>query len=159
MTPLQIKSAGVPVAEGQLVQLESELGHRLPEDYRVFLLRHNGGKPSLTLFTIPDCGEALVHVFSGIGTKVDIQKWLSEWRAEVPPGWLMIGKDPGGNLLLADELGAIHYWDAARGFPASSDARNTFQVATSFTSFLDALRSADLAMRVPAGLGVGTSRE
>lgn len=142
---LEIKGSGVPTNEAQVAQLETILGRQLPADYRVFLLKHNGGTPSHRLFEIPGCGEALVRVFTGIGTRVDIQKWLREAAGDLPAGWIIIGFDPGGNVLLSDHSGAVHYWDRALHFPASSPERNTFEVAKSFSEFLGTLRD------LPAG--------
>jgi hypothetical protein len=140
-TVREIVGSGVPCDETQVDELEMRLGHKLPLDYRAFLLSFNGSQPRRRLFSVPDCGEAVVRVFTGIGTIVDIERWLRETAGDLTEGWLVVGFDQGGNSLIADPTGAIHYWDRALHFPASNRERNTFMVAQSFTAFLNGLRA------------------
>jgi hypothetical protein len=46
-----------PLTEERLQRLEGRLKARLPDDYRAFLLRHNGGRPTLSRFTFSVDGE------------------------------------------------------------------------------------------------------
>jgi hypothetical protein len=45
------------LSQERLKQLETRLRGRLPDDYRSFLLRHNGGRPTLSRFTFILDGE------------------------------------------------------------------------------------------------------
>ena len=45
------KPAG-PTDNSQITAFEEHIGHQLPEDYRQFLLEHNGGQPDPDAFTL-----------------------------------------------------------------------------------------------------------
>lgn len=44
-TPVVLTDVGPPLEEVSITSFEGALGYRLPDSYREFLLRHNGGKP------------------------------------------------------------------------------------------------------------------
>ncbi len=48
----EISDTGTPLTEKQVERVERELDVKLPEDYRNFLLRHNGGRPRPDFFAI-----------------------------------------------------------------------------------------------------------
>ena len=100
--------------------------------------------PEHTLFTIPDCaGEALVDLFLGIDRPDEsIGEWMKEFCDDLPEGWIPIGFDPGGNVILMDLIddGTIYYWDFGRHFPQSTDDDNTFWIANSFSDLLKHLK-------------------
>ncbi|NJN38872.1 MAG: SMI1/KNR4 family protein [Acaryochloridaceae cyanobacterium CSU_3_4] len=53
-----------PLASEALTELEQQIRYRLPEDYRSFLIRHNGGQPEHQFLSIPDChDEVLIDIF------------------------------------------------------------------------------------------------
>jgi hypothetical protein len=135
------------VSRERVSAFEREYRLRLPQDYREFLVTYNGGYPDLTQFTIAEAGtDALVHYFIGLGTAQarDLVFWLERYREEVPAHFLIIGRDPGGNLLVLGCEGAtdpgVYYWDHAHALTGSSDERNTYYLAPSFSEFIDALR-------------------
>jgi cell wall assembly regulator SMI1 len=134
------------VTPERLAELESQLDNKLPQDYKSFLLEHNGGTPEKTLFQIPDCdGDALVDYFLGIDRpNGDLLDWKEELADDLGEEYLPIAFDPGGNaLLLKLSEGTILYWDSARHFPVSTDEENTFWIADSFTQLLSSLRKFD----------------
>src|SRR4051812_8320234 len=67
--PLKIYDSLKNLTEDELAAFEASLGHRLPEDYRQFLLRNNGGFSNLDTFVYQDSDgleEGGVHRFFGI---------------------------------------------------------------------------------------------
>lgn len=133
-----------PLTSGALTELEQKIDYRLPEDYRSFLVSHNGGQPENQLLRVPDChADVLIDHFLGIGRPyADIQWWLNELKDDLKDDFLPIGFDPGDNALLMDKSnGKIYYWDSARFFPTSTDEENAFWVADSFSELLIRLRS------------------
>jgi hypothetical protein len=53
-TPVFLRSCGPEVSEADLAAFEATLGYPLPDDYRDFLLRYNGGRPSVIMVTARD---------------------------------------------------------------------------------------------------------
>ncbi|MFC3962588.1 SMI1/KNR4 family protein [Nocardia jiangsuensis] len=100
-----------PVSENEIAEFESEVGHRLPEEYRDLLGRSDGGD-------ILDNDRALVSIF---GIAKDLPNWLSvrshlEWYAGRIPDWLFpVGGDAYGNLfaisLRISDSGTVWFWD------------------------------------------------
>jgi hypothetical protein len=130
-----------PVTVTQLETFEAELGFTLPPSYREFLLHHNGGRPSLPRFYIPDCESyALVDDLMGVyREEAAIDIWMDELE-EHRGRFLPIGLDSEGNLLLLEiESGKIYYWDSGRYFDDSTDEVNTYWVADDFGSFISGL--------------------
>lgn len=123
----------MPLTETELARFEAKLGRRLPADYRAFLLEHNGGKPSAVFLTVPGFEDTMVHVFCGIGTRVDLEKRMRDLEDDLPSGWIPIGFDPGGNVYLANPSGAVFYFD-------DHNSKKSFRIAGSFSAFLSVLR-------------------
>src|SRR5262249_37691565 len=111
------------LTEERLSQLETRLKSKLPEDYRQFLLWHNGGRPTLSRFTFQAEGEEQESILEWLFAVHDQpyeepKDWDPE-SGELPPhfgqpleavwddlqsektraGMLPIGRDPGGNLI------------------------------------------------------------
>jgi len=42
-----------PTSEKEIAKFEKYVGHRLPDDYRAFLLEHNGGRPEPDALMVP----------------------------------------------------------------------------------------------------------
>jgi cell wall assembly regulator SMI1 len=128
--------------EEAITAAESTLSVRFPEDYRRFLLEHNGGA------TVPNgilVGE--VNQFAIVDRLFDVAYILSyfeEVRDELAQGLVPTGVDPGGNMLLMDlsENGqaSVYSYDVYRVFKESTDSENTYLGAKSFSEFLNMLR-------------------
>jgi len=121
-------------------------GFVLEDSYRQFLESVNGGVLFDNEILIPELHESVpVHVLYGIGvqTTCDILTWLKEFAGDLPPRFVPIGSDPGGNdfLLRADSVVAcpIYYWDYSWSYPGSDEGKNTYFVADSFRQFLSQL--------------------
>ncbi|MBA5868948.1 MAG: SMI1/KNR4 family protein [Nitrospira sp. CR2.1] len=126
----------------QIGLLEKQIGSRLPDDYRSFLIENNGGEVNDSLFFVHELGEdILFDVFFGFNEKraLDLNFWIDELEGERPENSLMIGKDPGGNFILLDwsnKRPGIYYWDRGFCYPDSSEENSTYFVAKSFTDFV-----------------------
>jgi hypothetical protein len=132
-----------PLSMEALIGLEHQIGYTLPDDYRSFLILHNGGQPECQTLNIPDCkSDVIVDTFFGIGKPhADIQFWLNELDDDLKDAFLAIGFDLGANAFLMDKSdGSIYYWDSARHFSCSSDEENAFWVADSFSDLIQKLR-------------------
>jgi cell wall assembly regulator SMI1 len=151
MATLQILQPGPPITEQDVLRLEQELGASFPEDYRAFLLAHNGGYPEPGDFDIP--GESVPESGSTVdwfltleaGAHNDLRHELDVYRGRVPPSLLPIAFDPGGNLiclgLSGEHRGVVYFWDHELEAEEDEEAdfRNVYFVADSFSRFLDSL--------------------
>lgn len=136
-----------PVSAAVVNAAEKRLGVKLPADYKRFLCTTNGGCPDPQEFVVPDRGPALAAILYGVRserTHADLEYEQVEatlWDP-LPPGFLAIGHDPGGNTFLLATLGAdagrVFFWDR-NGLWVREDGRNTFPVAASFTAFVGSL--------------------
>lgn len=129
--------------------LEADIGQTLPDSYRFFLLRNNGGLPG------PKRGMYIVDVLDLPGSPTDVQVFFgidrvpSDIRSNVKgfsdrfdtTKLLPIARDSGGNIfcLWLDEpnYGSVAYidwtdWEEHEATP--------YMVADSFDSFLDKIR-------------------
>ncbi|WP_082116181.1 SMI1/KNR4 family protein [Hymenobacter terrenus] len=138
------------VTEQDIVTLEQQLGARLPDDYRQFLLQTNGVDILDQTFFVKDLDqEVMLHVLFGLTNPTSrgltMAYWLKEYGDEIDPYTLIIGKDAGGRFLLytvaGEDTAGIYYWDHNDSFPQSKDGEgNTYFVADTFTEFCDSLR-------------------
>jgi hypothetical protein len=134
------------VSEERIAAFERMYGLALPGDYREFLKRHNGGRPRPRQFAIPDAHEeGLVDWFYGLDAResLNLEFWLQEYQSDLPPLFMVIGGDPGGNMILLACRGAdgsgVYYWDHAHFFDKSSHEENTYLLANSFELFVASL--------------------
>jgi len=93
--------------DAQIAKLERRIGTKLPDDYRSFLLRYNGGyfqEPDIEC-TCPGCPEDALNDLYGIGATVPAAELTSESILTVfddkrPARILPIGYTISGNLLV-----------------------------------------------------------
>ena len=145
----QIEDGMGPLTEGQLAQAESTLGIVLADDYRAFMLEHNGGRPEPDGFAIAwRSGQKAAA--AGASSMVSWFFSIHDGRHEnllrmnqitfvgrLPKGTIAIGRDPGSNLLLlrcddSPQRGEVLYWL----MEMESRGDNLGLVATSFDEFL-----------------------
>jgi len=140
--------------DADLTAFEDELGGRLSDDYRSFLLSTNGGEPEQysRLAGRPAAAPAVsVRWFCGLQTRdeYDLGAVRSTIAGRLPTQLLPIGIDSGGNLTCLDyresgESGAVFYWDHDQ--ETDDDEQPTWagadRLADSFGDFLARLEPA-----------------
>lgn len=131
-----------------IAQWERETALRLPDDYRAFLLRYDGGRPYPNLFwhtarepgDFPNPSEGYIDPISGWARVVS---WSAELGNRLPPKTLAIAADPGlVEILLSlreEDHGAIHSWVRNWGGWGSQDNDYLCPQAASFTAFIASL--------------------
>lgn len=148
-----------PLTEDRLSRLEARLKTRLPDDYRQFLLRHNGGQPTLGRFRYEIDGEPQESILEWLFAVHDqpyeepddwnpeggglppyfgqpLEGVWADLRSEKPKaGILPIGRDPGGNLIgigyAGKRAGVVWLYD--------HETESFVRLADSFTAFLASL--------------------
>lgn len=141
---------GKSVDEHQLRQWEQSAGYTLPKDYRIFLLKYNGGMVKPWIFRHD-------HPQVAGSDREMLLDYLRDWQSVVesshldtppdlatrPPGHIDIGQDPGnGRILLSlrsEDHGNVVYW--LPSYMAWGEEPNNVVgfVARSFTEFLNGL--------------------
>ena len=111
-----------PTTEADVSALESEIGHRLPAEYRKFLLTLNGGQTSARGIVVhehpdPYGYEASIRVFYSLSADAppyaSFYSTLRSKHFKLPPGHFAI-TDSHGNLVtidVRDPVGPIYYFD------------------------------------------------
>jgi SMI1 / KNR4 family (SUKH-1) len=135
------------LSEQKLLEFELKLGIHLPEDYRSFLKKYNGGKPKPAGFWIQrgvDCSE--VYQFYGLHNG---PKWLSleyyvEEQPKLPKDYLAIGIDGTGKFLCmklqGQNNGSIYFIDhEIHDLNKPDSLTGLIKVANSFAEFLSGL--------------------
>src|SRR5271157_2805651 len=100
-----MKDSARPLNDEDLVSLEREIGKALPESYKAFLLRYNGGLPSPDSFPIQgmqDNPYGVIQEFLGIDCPIISSnlKWNHQILASrIPPNLFPIASTPSGDML------------------------------------------------------------
>lgn len=139
-----------PVDEKTLTTWETQSGYQLPEDYRQFLLKYNGGAVRPWIFRHDHPGideddhEAILDYLHGWRAALKYSE-LSTARhlATQPPDHLLIGQDPGGGGILMslgkENHGRIVYWQRVHLLWGDEPNNVLGFIAPSFTQFLAGL--------------------
>jgi len=146
-----------PATEEAVVTLEEQIGSRLPEDYRRFMLRYNGGTPDPATFafiekTYGKSTSDAVRAFFSLGDHeyYALEDSLATYTDRIPNGTLPIAEDGCGNLVLLgisgeDDAGQairgkVYFWDHELEPQDPLDWSNVSPVADSFDDFLRGLK-------------------
>lgn len=143
---VKITGAETPVSSEALAQVEIRLDIHLPDQYRQFLLKHNGGKPTPDLFECADGGGSFIHKFLAIheGPYDNFeQKSLSFWADKaMPDNILPIACDAFGNYVCLSvsgaDTGSVYFWNHEER-PRKASYKNLCLIAESFDQFLASL--------------------
>jgi hypothetical protein len=124
-----------PATKQDVMHFEMGIAAVLPDDYREFLLRYNGGHPDPAAFR-----GSSVNGFFGFCQKhhcLLCNYYMLQSR--FPFGVIPIGDDAGGNIICLTvskpEHGKVLFWDHERG----EDPESFTYLAGSFAEFLQTL--------------------
>lgn len=126
-----------------------ELAHSvsLPNDYRDFLLKQNGGKPNKDMVFVQEHGWTIIQHFSPLICRIKsiALKQLIDvtYEGRMPKWFIPIATTPGGSWFVlsikSDSFGRVFFWDHEN----ESDAINLIPVAGCFSDFLSQLKDND----------------
>jgi hypothetical protein len=115
---MEMHDSRPPVSELDLRKCEKAFGSAFPRSYLNFLEKDNGGRPHPNVFDYADGSDAsMVDFFFCIGghTWDDLLWNLEVFKGRIMPGFLPIGTDPGGSLILLGTQdpfqGQVFFWD------------------------------------------------
>ncbi|MEK9495102.1 SMI1/KNR4 family protein [Photorhabdus sp. P32] len=137
-----------PIDEISVTNFENEIGNSLPNDYRNFLKKYNGGYPDPDAFLFLNDEEdgSSVDRFLSLGCEKhhDLRNYFIDYKDRIPPKFLPIAHDPGGNLILislSNDNPGVFFWD--HEFEADEgelpDMSNVHLISHTFTDFLSVL--------------------
>jgi hypothetical protein len=143
---VQIQELGPSISKAHLHDFESRYDLVLPDDYRLFLLKSNGGRPLPDAFEVPGWVgiSSAVDWFLGLREEpyADIGNALDEFGTRLPREFLPIANDPSANTIClgvsGPERNHVYYWANAHDFIRDEEG-NMFWLADSFTEFLEKL--------------------
>jgi hypothetical protein len=126
---------GKAASEKSILALETGLGCKLSDSFRVFVRVHDGAKPETNIFKINDKNECGVNRFIPAD---EILKERSNIE-NIPPKAFPVALAEGGNYVFVDEAnrGAVYFWD--------HETTEITELAPTFEGFLDILRPFDVA--------------
>jgi len=158
---------GHKLTQEDIINLERQLEHEIPNEYARFLLAYNGGMPQ------QNCHDAHGTAGRRIGSVICVEMLYSlagksevvkethsiEWnysvyRGRIPENFLPIGEDGGGNQvcisLYGEDAGCVWYWDHNKEI-IPPDYSNCYKVADNFQALLDGLFEYDYenGVRIP----------
>lgn len=146
--PLQTGWADKDVCEA-IKAWEHASGMRLPDDYRAFMTRYNGGRvyPLMFMHTAREPGDApnpTEHFVDPVNDWDRVVTWREELGDRLPSQCLVIGRDPGLiELILSlrqEDHGHVYSWVRNWGGPwSSSDNDYLCLQASSFREFVEGL--------------------
>jgi hypothetical protein len=137
---IELGETGAPLTDDDVVEFENEFRAILPEQYRRFLLKCNGGVPSPDIVEVEGApgSPTDVQVFFGITRPVESSslRWNKQMFSDrIPDRMLPVACDSGGNLFClsvsGEDLGNLFYVDLESLEPTF------YLVATDFDSFLE----------------------
>lgn len=126
---------------------EVKIGMALPDEYRKFVLKHNGGSFDGAIIKVVQRDEEVtLDVLCGVGIipQLDLTACHDRLAPDLPEQSFVIGHDPGGNPFLmdlsrADEPGAVYYWDIHHMLNKRTRKAVAYQLTKSFGAFLAGL--------------------
>lgn len=145
---LMWSESGPRIANRDLSDAEASLRCSLPNDYRRFVLRHNGGVPSLVIFPIdrmPKNPTGEVRCLRSIGHPDDVLDLVASngrLAHALPPLCVSVGDDASGDqiLLFVDgpRTGQVWFYDWYSKY--RNPERRIYFIAKTFDAFLESLR-------------------
>lgn len=152
---LRLTDTGPRLTSKDIKRFEKQRGVTLPDDYRAFLLKSNGGYPDVDVaFSFREGGRPSDSVLSQFypldkgseDSNLDEVYEMFVEAGRMPPNLVPIGDDAFGNQICLSvagkDAGAVYFWDHEREpDPARKPVvfRNLSLIADSFSDFLASL--------------------
>jgi hypothetical protein len=148
---LEMTGTHGPLDENCLRALEQIWEFQLPKEYRIFLLKYNGGRPNLTFFNYKNTDDdgSVIDCFFGIykDDNNNLLKNIMGVGDRYPSNSFPIADDVFGNriciIVKGPDRGKIYFWDheteADTDQGEVADYSNMTLIADSFNEFIDGL--------------------
>jgi cell wall assembly regulator SMI1 len=149
---IRIEDSESSVTPERIAEIEKKISYKLPEDYKRFLLAHNGGHPEPCVFDCRREGEELSGIVAWFLAICDgphenfmeHYKLFQEGEIKIPDGTVPIARDPGGSLILLGlkepSRGKVFFWTY---HGPAEEPEALYFIADSFDEFLASLHEGD----------------
>lgn len=140
---LEFTDEGAPLQDADLDAFESQVGVRLPAEYRAFLKSHNGGRVEPRTLRMRPSSQ--IQYFVTIGPPIDAVYYWDMFKntKRMPPEHIPIARCDGGDLLTmvteGPTRGQIFYWDHEEEGDETYTYDNLYLVAASLDDLLAGL--------------------
>jgi len=140
----------------QIIEIENLIDLKLPNEYKLHLLKHNGGKCTPSQFDFIEKGKpttSSIDWFLAIydGEYDSLQDYINTYKLDekrLPIHFVPIAHDAGGNLICIScgkkDYGQIFFWDHENeiDYRVTDDYKysNIYFIAKDFNEFLNNLR-------------------
>ena len=134
------------LTDEEVRKLEEKMGKNFPADYKLFLLKTNGGRCNHEHehgINVADIKEEPIYIdtFFGIDEikACDLFYWNSMYGEDIPEEAIIIGDALSNGFIIYNysvEDKGIYYWDSSYTFECSSDEWNTYFMAKDFNELL-----------------------
>ena len=135
-------------SKAKALAFQEFLGFTLPDDYFNFLAQNDGATIDEAYFYVKDIEEYIMfELFYDIKECIETYE---EFHEDFPDKSLVIGRDPGGAMLLlvTTDVGnfskGIYFYDHSHFFEASNSNCNTYFVCDTFSEFITILKQTTL---------------
>ena len=151
---IEVKESKKPTNLLEIEKFEELIQAKLPEDYKKFLLKHNGGHPTVNVYKLIEPinernKEASISWFFALydGEYSNITTEFKYSREKIPDELLPIARDDGGNIIClgiqGDYYGKLYYWTTNYSFWGEEDLNYIYLISNSFTDFINGLYSGE----------------
>jgi len=126
-------------------EFETHNNVKLPDDYKAFLIKNNGGRPNPSI--VPSVKSDIQWIYGMVEEPffASIFQHIDMFQKRIPSWYFPIANDSGGNLYLMslyhENYGLIAFWRHEEETEGNADQYfdNMSIVANSFTDFLNQL--------------------
>jgi hypothetical protein len=143
--PYTFRNVGPPISTKDVDALEQELGCKLPESYRAFMLTTNGGYPANESFEEPGLPSFVLQRLYPLGGEKPFElRNMNIHGTELPSGLLRIGSsicgDPMALGIAGEHYGKV-YWQDHEQAEDPEDWSSMNWMSDDFGEFMLSLKS------------------
>jgi hypothetical protein len=143
---IEVEESELPTSLAEIEKFEELIRAKLPEDYKQFLLKHNGGHPIMDGFKLiqpvnEQINEAVIDWFYALydGEACNIVKKFNTYKNELSENLLAIAYDSGGRTCLGikgEEYNKVYYWTTNWSFWRGEEYNKLYLAANTFSEFI-----------------------
>jgi hypothetical protein len=150
---IAIKESKMSTTIEQIGIFEELIQAKLPEDYKKFLLRNNGGHPTADCYDLiepinPKNKSCSIDWFYALydGEFSNLIKEFNKTRDQLPNEFIPIARDNANIICMSvrgDDYNKLYYWTTDWSYWQDEDYNKLYLIANSFSDFINGLYEVD----------------